>query len=266
MSLLTPTDPKRLALSAWGRRTIRTVEDRISGIRFASKRDAKSLPFLVSNEESPLRRRLSGVDLQLFENKRTNLSLAIARLDGILIQPGETFSFWHLVGAPSRSRGYIEGLTISGGKPGRGIGGGLCQLSNAIFWLALHSDLTVTERHRHSFDLFPDRDRTIPFGTGATVVYNYKDLRISNRTEFVYQLRFSLTESILHSSLASSTNISHRYQLRERNSLFERVEASYFRSNEIVRETRNIAGELLEEKVILQNHCRCCYNPTEVTS
>ena len=59
-----------------------------------------------------------------------------------------------------------------------GIGGGLCQLSNLIYWMTLHTPLTVTERYRHSFDVFPDSRRTQPFGSGATCSYNYLDLQI----------------------------------------------------------------------------------------
>lgn len=44
--------------------------------------------------------------------------------------------------------------------------------------MALHTPLTVTERHRHGYDVFPDAERTIPFGSGATCFYNYGDLMI----------------------------------------------------------------------------------------
>ena len=45
-------------------------------------------------------------------------------------------------------------------------GGGLCQLSNLIYWMTLHTPLTITERYRHSYDVFPDSNRTQPFGSG----------------------------------------------------------------------------------------------------
>ena len=53
------------------------------------------------------------------------------------------------------------------GQIGGDIGGGLCQLSNLIFWMTLHTPLTVTERYRHSHDVFPDANRTQPFGSGG---------------------------------------------------------------------------------------------------
>ena len=264
MILLKPTDPARQAFSAWSRRTWRNVSDRISGDAFATERDAESLTFLISSVNSPLDRRLPCIDPQLFNNKRVNLRLAIEHLDGILIHPGETFSFWRLVGPPSRGRGYLDGLTIAGGSPGRGVGGGLCQLSNALFWLSLHSDLTVIERHRHSFDLFPDNGRTVPFGTGATVVYNYKDLRLLNPTKDTFQFRFQLNPDTLSVRLLCSSEPAHCFELIERHHRFEQVGEDYFRSNEILRRRWSLTKELTEEKSILKNYCRCRYKPSEV--
>ena len=56
--------------------------------------------------------------------------------------------------------GYKEGLTIAKGKPSSGIGGGMCQLSNLIHWMILHTDMEITEHHHHDqIDLFPDFKR-----------------------------------------------------------------------------------------------------------
>jgi len=98
--------------------------------------------------------------MQLQENKATNLALAVKHIDGLLKRPGETFSVWKLIGRTTKGRGYKEGLTIAKGKPSQGIGGGMCQLSNLIHWLVLHSELTITEHHHHDgLDLFPDFGR-----------------------------------------------------------------------------------------------------------
>lgn len=61
------------------------------------------------------------MDLQLQENKAVNLSLAAPKVNGILIRPGETLSFWHLVGSLTAKKGYREGLTIESGVPSQGI-------------------------------------------------------------------------------------------------------------------------------------------------
>ena len=101
--------------------------------------------FLKFQHRSVVLRPLPGVDPTLQLNKRRNLELATARIDQIVIQPGETFSFWKLVGRPTRRKGYLKGLVLRHGLISEGIGGGLCQLGNLLFWMAAHSPLTITE-------------------------------------------------------------------------------------------------------------------------
>ena len=88
-------------------------------------------------------RPLKDVDMYLQENKRTNLALAIKHINGVHLKPGEVFSFWKLVGNPSKQKGYLEGLVLNQGKIDRDTGGGLCQLGNLIFWMVIHSPLVL---------------------------------------------------------------------------------------------------------------------------
>ena len=144
---------------------------------------------MIYKHASLIRRRLGNTDLELQENKAVNLALSAPKVNGILIRPGETFSFWHLIGPDTARHGYKVGLTISNNKPSTGVGGGHCQFTNLIHWMVLHSDLTIVEHHHHDgFDLFPDYKRQIPFGTGTSIVYNYLDYRFRNDTDNVYQL------------------------------------------------------------------------------
>ena len=106
--------------------------------------------------------------MQYQYNKITNLRLAAARrLDGVVLRSGG--GRVQLLAADRtslRRKGYLDGIVLSAGPPFRpGVGGGLCQMSNLIFWMTLHTPLTVVERYRHSYDVFPDCGRTQPFGT-----------------------------------------------------------------------------------------------------
>ena len=127
-------------------------------------------------------RPLKDVDMYLQENKRTNLAIAISHIDKIVIKPNETFSIWKLVGRPTKNKGYLEGLVLKQGQISKNTGGGLCQLGNLLFWIFAHSPLTITERYRHGFDVFPDVNRKVPFGAGATLSYNHIDLQVKNET------------------------------------------------------------------------------------
>ena len=150
----------------------RHIQDMLRKTQFAKKRTEESLPVVIYRHNSLIRRRLGNVNMQLQENKATNLALAVKHIDGLMIRPGETFSVWRLIGRTSKRKGYKEGLTIAKGKPSQGIGGGMCQLSNLVHWLVLHSELTITEHHHHDgLDLFPDFGRQIPFGTGTSISY-----------------------------------------------------------------------------------------------
>ena len=79
---------------------------------FARTFQKEPLPQLIYDHKSLILRRLGNVDMALQQNKRVNLTLAAPRVDGILIHPGETFSFWHLVGRCTRRKGYQTGMTI----------------------------------------------------------------------------------------------------------------------------------------------------------
>lgn len=85
-------------------------------------------------------------------------------------------------------------MELSFGEARPGVGGGICQLSNLIHWMALHSPLQVVERSNHSFDPFPDHNRVLPFGFGAAIFYNYVDLVLHNPTRQHFQLVFNIAE------------------------------------------------------------------------
>lgn len=166
----------------------RRVKDLLSHVCFAERREVEPLPALVKAHRSPMLRELNGVDMRLQMNKETNLRLVGEKINGLIILPGETFSFWHTVGRTTAKKGYLPGLTIGAGHLGEDVGGGLCQLANLIHWTVLNSPLTVTELHHHTDALFPDSGRRVPFGTGTSIFYNNVDYRFRNDTDTPVQL------------------------------------------------------------------------------
>lgn len=97
---------------------------------------------------------LGSMSSEYFKNKKHNLLLAIQKLQDVVIAPGQIFSFWHLVRNPSSKVGYVQGRTIMGERLGPTVGGGLCQLSGLVYFLALKSGLMIVERHPHSKDIY----------------------------------------------------------------------------------------------------------------
>ena len=239
----------------------RHLRDVFKGVRFAKERAEESLPVVIYRHNSLIRRRLGNVDMQLQENKAVNLALAVKHIDGLLIRPGETFSVWKLIGRTTESRGYKEGLTITHGKPAKGIGGGMCQLSNLIHWMVLHSELTITEHHHHdALDLFPDHGRQIPFGTGTSISYNYIDYRVKNNTDNTCQLRLHVDDEYLCGELRAVEPLPHTFHIHAEGEYFSREGGVVYRNGKVYRDTidRN-TGECIDSQLIRTNHARVMY-------
>lgn len=243
----------------------RHIRDLFTRSPFARLKKAEPLPVLLYGHASVIRRQLDGVDRRLQENKAVNLALAAPRVSGILIRPGEVFSFWRLVGPTSARRGYREGLTIRRGAPSQGIGGGLCQFSNLIHWMVLHSPLEIVEHHHHDgFDLFPDSGRQVPFGTGTSVSYNYLDYRFRNPTDAVFQLLVWTTDTHLCGELRSDAECPYAWQVRSEEEVFRREGGRVYRDNVIIRNrVDRRTGELLSRERLKENHALVLYDVPE---
>jgi vancomycin resistance protein VanW len=250
------------------RRLTKRARDARTGYHYATVRASADLPWLIAEHQSILERDLQGVDPQLQRNKVTNLRLAAGRIDGVIMSPGETFSFWKLVGRATERGGYTDGLVLRDGAAASGVGGGLCQISNMLHWLALHSDLEVAERHRHSFDPFPDSERRVPFGTGATLLDGIFDLKVTNRTAIEHQFRLRLTDTQLVGELRAALEPSVRYVVVERDHRFVREAGEVFRDNRIVRlgypidvdPSTGPEAQPVSEVELFANHCRVGYH------
>lgn len=244
----------------WQKRFFRRVSDLSKGSRFASEKLADDLSFSCKKHQSLLRRRLGNSDPQLQENKIKNLNIACPTIDAILIKPGETFSFWRLVGEATAEKGYAEGMQLSRGEVVRGVGGGLCQLANLLYWMALHTPLEIAERHHHSFDPFPDENRVLPFGSGAGVFYNYIDLRFFNPTDLTFQLRVWLTDNHLKGAIYSDRETPYAYHVFERNHRFLMDGERTFRENEIWRSlVDRRTGDTSAEELLVKNFSEVKY-------
>lgn len=255
--------PACYKISVWKCCRIREIKDFFSREKFAAQKSSDLLPNVVKGHTSVLIRRLEGVDMRLQENKVTNIALATAKINGIIVRPGETFSFWRTVGKTSEKQGYKEGLVIyRGGKLGSGIGGGLCQMANMVHWLVLNSPLTVTELHHHSDALFPDERRRVPFGTGTSVLNNYIDYRFKNTTDQTVQLVTWIEDGELCGELRSEHQYPCRYKLYEEDNRFVEESGKWYRLSKVWRSVIDRGtGEELRRELILDNHSLVMYDP-----
>jgi len=173
----------------------RLVLNVVGGRAFADYRRAATIPAgatLLARDEHPVYTATDPREQELELGKVHNLRIAAAAVDGILLAPGQVFSFWTAAGRPGRSKGYVLGRELRQGCMVPSIGGGICQLTNALSRAAHRAGLEIVERHSHTVHppgFFIDDT------TDATVFWNYIDLRF--RSQSAIRIGARLTETTL---------------------------------------------------------------------
>lgn len=217
----------------------RHIRNILNGEHFSRKRSPQPMPAVIASYSGEMIKKGPGIDLQLQLNKAKNIELACSKIDGLVIEPGESFSFWHYVGKTSRGNGFSKGRVIVNGKLISGTGGGLCNLANTLNLLVMHSPLTITEIHHHSDALAPDPDnKYTPYGAGTSVNYNFIDYRFRNDTDQPVQLRTWCDGSILKAELRSTKEYPYNYRIVGEDHHFHKEEnGKFYRKSKIYRET-----------------------------
>lgn len=243
---------------------LRHVRNCFDKTRYATTRQDERLPVVVYSHSNDMIKRGPSIDEQLQINKAHNIRLACSRINGLVLMPGESFSFWRCVGKTSRKNGFAEGRVIEGGRLVAGVGGGLCNLANTLHLLAMHSPLTITELHHHSDALAPDPGgvRT-PYSAGTSVNYNFLDLRFVNTTQQPVQLCTWCEGDTLHAQLRTTEEFPHTYRITEDDHHFTlEDDGYYYRVGTIYRETLDrTTGEVLARELKRKNHSRVMFDP-----
>jgi len=241
----------------------RKLKNLLGSEKYASTTQEQKLPVLVYSHGNNMIKRGPGIDPVLQTNKAENIRLACSRINGLIIRPGETFSFWNRVGKTSKSNGFHEGRVIINGKLVSGIGGGLCNLANTLHLLAMHSPLTVTELHHHSDALAPDPNgvRT-PYSAGTSVNYNFIDFRFRNDTDQPVQLCTWCEGDDLFTELRTTREYPTTYRLVEEDHHFHKsANGKYYRKSKIYRETLDrTTGTLLHRELNWDNRSEVMFD------
>jgi vancomycin resistance protein VanW len=131
-----------------------------------------------------------------------------------------------------------------------------------LYWLFIHSALTITERHRHGYDVFPDSNRKVPFGSGATCLYNYQDIMVKNNTDLNFQLSIKIEDDYLVGKLLCEREPLHTYQVYEKEHYFKHeLWGAYTRHNLIHRHVLNREGLIIDDEFVVENHAIMMYVP-----
>ena len=149
---------------------------------------------LIAESRTPLYSETDPREKRLQLGKVHNLRLVASRFDGIKLRAGETLSFWSQVGRPSRSRGFVEGRQIQEGCVIPATAGGICQLSNALYDVALKSGMEIVERHPHTRAL---ARAAWSLGRDATVAWNHIDLRVRAVKDTILKAKLTRNELVV---------------------------------------------------------------------
>ena len=120
------------------------------------------------------------------ESRAVNIELAVSKINGTVLQPGQKFSFSDAIGARTAENGYVVAPVFVNREVVSGIGGGICQVSSTMYAAMLQGDIKATRRYAHSMPV-----SYIPEGMDATIVAGQKDLTFTNN--FVFPIVINAT-------------------------------------------------------------------------
>ncbi len=255
---LTQLFPFLIPLRQWQRRLFFYLAMRFDKNKYAKSREA-FFPYTLTESTMPLINKESGQDIQYQYNKVHNLRLSSAAVDKTVIRPGETFSFWQLVRHAEKQEKYKDGLVLVDGRIQASAGGGLCQLSDLLFWLFLHTPLTITERHPHGVKAFPTPD--VPPGTDATVYEGWKDLKVRNDTNDELQVQITLDEEYIYGFIRVKEEPLFRYEVLTRDLHYYREEEQNWEQVSVYRQKYSrINGDLVSDIRLYENKTLVTYD------
>lgn len=258
--------PFLLPLRQWQRKKCFYGKMRLDGARYANRFSGEPLPDLIFESALRMVNEDSGFDIQYQYNKVHNLKLAAAAMDGVLIRPGETFSFWQLARWAERDQPYRDGLVFQQGRIVPARGGGLCMLSDLLFWCFLHTPLTIVERHGHSVESFPAvMAEGQPCGTDATISEGWRDLKVRNDTEQTFQIEIVFDERDITGRIRSDAPARAQYRIYAPEPSYARRQGKVIRTAEIWREETDRADGGQTRRRLYTDRCEIAYPLPEGT-
>ena len=123
--------------------------------------------------------------------RTTNLKLAMNKLNGVVVSPGETFSYNKTLGKRTAEAGYREAGGFAGGRVVQTLAGGICQISSTLYDAVVYANLEIVERHNHMF-----LAGYVGAGKDATVVYGAYDFKFKNTRKYPIMLKTSIGSGV----------------------------------------------------------------------
>ncbi|HCI0374060.1 TPA: glycopeptide resistance accessory protein VanW-B, partial [Enterococcus faecium] len=230
---------------------------RFDGCRYAQTIGEKSLSHLLFETDCALYNHNTGFDMIYQENKVFNLKLAAKTLNGLLIRPGEPFSFWWLVRHADKDTPYKDGLTVTNGKLTTMSGGGMCQMSNLLFWMFLHTPLTIIQRRGHEVKEFPEPNSDEIKGVDATISEGWIDLKVRNDTDCTYQIWVTLDDEKIIGQVSADKEPQALYKITNGSIQYVRESGGIYEYAPVKRMQVALGtGGIIDCKLLYTNKCK----------
>ncbi len=260
---VTQVFPSLAPLRKWQRKQLFYLKMRFDENTYAKSRAEAPLPYLVFETSSLLINENSGYDVKFQYNKVHNLRLAAKPIHNLLIKPNETFSFCQCVRFADRDEPYRDGLNLVDGKITGSYGGGLCQLSSLLFWIFLHTPLTVVERHGHDVEALPPTEENLPCGVDATVNEGWLDLKARNGTDNAFQIEISFDRQFMYGRILSQRPVETSYTVYNPSVSYLRQNGRVYQLAEVCRLETDKGTSRKTERHLYRNRCEITYKLPE---
>ena len=240
------------------------IKMRFDGNRYSIKKSDTLLPYSIFETSCPICNEETGFDMIYQKNKEYNLKLAAETVSKIIIKPHETFSFWQLVRYADKYMPYKEGLVVINEELTTEKGGGLCQLSNLLFWMFLHTPLTVIERHSHKVKKFPEPPSDAVIGVDAAVSEGWLDLKVRNDTENIFQINIYFDDKNIKGQILTNEDMGRTYVITNGTPVYYESNNKIYEKIDVIQKTiLPDSGECVSSKLLYVNLCEIGYQLPE---
>ena len=188
-------------------------------------------------------------------NRATNLEIAVNKINGTVLAPGEIFSFNKVVGERTAKSGFKEAIIYADGELDYGLGGGICQVSSNLYNTVLKANLEIVERKNHSMTV-----NYLPIGCDATVSYGSVDFKFKNSRSYPIKIVATINSGVITISIYGVPEeneytvdiITETLQKEDFETVYERT-SSVPEGTEVIKQTGKYGYKCSTYKVLYQN-------------
>ncbi len=200
----------------------------------------------------------TGFDMVYQSNKVNNLKIVAKKLNKLIIKPNETFSFWTAIKDVNSNDEYLDGLVMKDGKLTICKGGGICQISNLLYWMFLHTPMNIVERKGHAtkdfYDPFDDGIK----GVDATVAKGWIDLKVKNNTDDTYQINFDFDDENIIGQIYCDKKLNISYKIINENCIYYSKNNNIYQSVDVIKKMMK-GNDAMSKELLYTNICNIKY-------